>query len=72
MLIKMDEKAGQMYWTFCNATALLSELKALLASTSMKPSEFTLLKQSEESPPSSESSLTDNNFQNLHVVAINI
>ena len=29
---------------FCNATTLLSKLKVLLASTSKKPSEFSLLK----------------------------
>ena len=30
----MVEKAGQVYRILCNETALLSELKALLASTS--------------------------------------
>ena len=38
MLIKMVEKARQVYWMFCKATALLSKLKALLASISKKPS----------------------------------
>ena len=36
----MVEKAGQVYWMLCRDTTLLSELKALLASTSKKPSEF--------------------------------
>jgi len=40
----MVEKAGQVYWMVCNETALLSELKALLASTSKNPSEFLSLK----------------------------
>ena len=33
----MVEKAGHVYWMFCNTTDLLCELKALLASTSNAP-----------------------------------